>query len=756
MASLLGEKRRLFPWVDVVCPCHEEELTSLDDVLASKSLQYKRSDEEFGGQNQDSPQKHKQLQQQQQFKAQNNSSIIPHSIWDPFSRHKLEFLYFCEFCQSIKCPRCVEEDIVCHYCPVCLFEVTPATARAEGNRCPRNCFKCPKCLTSVNPRPAAGAAAAAAAASISRSSSRVGTRNVSEDERTSTSKINNNTYSLTCTYCSWTSDSSGLSTNGSPGLTFQRGRSLIHQLQAVEGRKQKTVAKRFQDLRSFYFQRSLEEGTRAALVDDGIFGTGRVSKSIQKNQGNVFLRPPQNNTDDLKAMLSARAEKVKSFAEILEQRIQERNQKDTSAETFPEIEEVDESENQREASIIGERVYENFMNYQNATNHLSNTSNTDEMDIDTDPENNHVHITDCTMVDVTAKSFTDVVRDELDTQQNLPVPQPLRAKRTKRCSSCHHILAKPEVKPSSTRFKIKLMALNYLPSLRLNEYPPKTGYPKFLEPNKPHTFLLTITNPMHVEVKVSLATVYRNSSDRYNSNISGPNKNRAGYPHKVTLITPTVTLGADEELWDEESLIKGVPSMFIKRESPLSKRIEVEGHRTFPSSSSSKPGGPNSTASVTGVYQQGKNWSCVPIEVVPSDLASFLEIPLFVNFTFKIPNEENDEEKEKEKGKREDDQTKSEVHQGKRKENDEDETENDDNNNNNDNNNDNTINSNDPQKHKNKKLELEKKINEIQKEPTILSSENNDSNKNKLKKSEPEVMSFGYWAILGVGPIQQR
>lgn len=46
-----------------------------------------------------------------------------------------------------------------------------------------------------------------------------------------------------------------------------------------------------------------------------------------------------------------------------------------------------------------------------------------------------------------------------------PLRIPLRSKQTKRCHKCRHILIKPEQKSQSIRYKLKLMAANYLPSI---------------------------------------------------------------------------------------------------------------------------------------------------------------------------------------------------------------------------------------------------------------------------------------------------
>lgn len=688
---------RQYPWVEVICPCREDEFTlpkhcdtsSNSNLLSTghESFQ-KNASKDSTSDNQD-----------KKSHSPRDKDVIPKSLWDPFSRHKLEYLYFCEHCQNIKCPRCIDQEIVCRYCPICLFEVTPATARSEGNRCPRNCFQCPLCLTPINPKPVIGTAS-----SLGQTQSRAGTRNLSKDNHLLDSQAQSSTYKLECTNCEWTSDffESDVNNNaeGDEQLKFKRGRPLMQQLQNVEGRYLNSETRRFQDLQLFYFQRSLEEGTRAALVDDRIFGP------LSSNRYN-------EDEKDINSMISNRASQIRSFAEILEQRIQERNKKDTSAEIFREIEEVDEATDQRKAAQRSTTIASNFLEYQDKISTLLKTKdNTSEneyneteeiYEIEEDQDTEIPHTLDISSTSLPAKKAA-ITRDQLDSEQKLPVPQPLRSKHTKRCSSCHRVLIKPDSKPSSARFKIKLLAHNYLPNLRLSEFPPKSGYPIEFVPEKVYTLLLTITNPMHVAVKVSLATLSRPSITKNSKNSmvneslvddNNTSISTGKYPHKVTIITPTVYLGPDEELWDEASLIRGVPSMFIKRESAVSKRIEVEGSRisakTIPATSDgtnnddSKPLG-------AGVYQQCSNWSCIAIEVVPSSKASFFEIPLFVNFSFEVPPEDDENSG------------------GKAAETDD-------------------------TKQKGKNESKEKKSQSI--------------------SDSPEIMTFGYWAVLGAGPIKR-
>ena len=77
----------------------------------------------------------------------------------------------------------------------------------------------------------------------------------------------------------------------------------------------------------------------------------------------------------------------------------------------------------------------------------------------------------------------------------LPLPTLLRTKRNKRCRTCRHILVKPEAKIQSTRFRIKLVAINYIPTISLKalSQPQQTAVDlNALLPLRPTQFLLTL------------------------------------------------------------------------------------------------------------------------------------------------------------------------------------------------------------------------------------------------------------------------
>lgn len=47
---------------------------------------------------------------------------------------RIENLYYCENCESVKCTRCTTQDIYLYYCPQCLFEVPGVSAHSEKSK----------------------------------------------------------------------------------------------------------------------------------------------------------------------------------------------------------------------------------------------------------------------------------------------------------------------------------------------------------------------------------------------------------------------------------------------------------------------------------------------------------------------------------------------------------------------------------------------------------------------------------------------
>lgn len=158
-----------------------------------------------------------------------------------------------------------------------------------------------------------------------------------------------------------------------------------------------------------------------------------------------------------------------------------------------------------------------------------------------------------------------------------PIATLLRTKRSKRCRACRHILVKPEPKVQSTRFRIKLVAMNYIPAINISRLDPTTSYHS-LPPLSTHQFLLTVTNPLFDPISVSLST---------------PQKTPGKYPSIVTILCPEFEVGANTDAWDE----------VLKEDSSGEKK--------------SRRGRGDRDRSDGTVWDSGRNWSTVVIEVIP-------------------------------------------------------------------------------------------------------------------------------------------
>ncbi|RMZ81032.1 hypothetical protein DV738_g2469, partial [Chaetothyriales sp. CBS 135597] len=95
-----------------------------------------------------------------------------------------------------------------------------------------------------------------------------------------------------------------------------------------------------------------------------------------------------------------------------------------------------------------------------------------------------------------------------------PIPALLRTKRSKRCAACSHILVRPEFKPTSTRYRIRLLALNYIPFVTLRPMPGQ--------------WILTMRNPLYEKVNVTLG-----------AEAMTPGRHR----HRVTILCPEFEVG---------------------------------------------------------------------------------------------------------------------------------------------------------------------------------------------------------------------
>lgn len=210
-----------------------------------------------------------------------------------------------------------------------------------------------------------------------------------------------------------------------------------------------------------------------------------------------------------------------------------------------------------------------------------------------------------------------------------PTQAQLRSKRSKRCRICRHILVKPEAKVSSTRFRIRLVALNYIPTITLKalQPAPSTQLPLLdlnaLPTLRASQFLLTLKNPTFEPVSIILAT---------------PTHTPGKYGHKVTVLCPQFDIGPNVDQWDEALGGDSKDRQSSKMFNPS--KVEYAG------------GEGGKVAEAGKVWEKGRNWTTVVVEVVCKAVGEgededVLEIPVFVRMEWE------EEELEKEGGERE-------------------------------------------------------------------------------------------------------
>lgn len=149
-----------------------------------------------------------------------------------------------------------------------------------------------------------------------------------------------------------------------------------------------------------------------------------------------------------------------------------------------------------------------------------------------------------------------------------PLRIPLHSKKSKRCPSCRHILIKPEQKAQSVRFKIKLVAANYLPAISVTLPHARAAMEMIrrstmnkatsaavaeehsaaasgaMLAGKTYPFHLAFTNPLYDPIQVRVH-VQRSAAP-----ISADGKARA--PFAVTLPSSAFPIAAYAEAWEYE------------------------------------------------------------------------------------------------------------------------------------------------------------------------------------------------------------
>ncbi|KAF5382673.1 hypothetical protein D9615_002728 [Tricholomella constricta] len=163
----------------------------------------------------------------------------------------------------------------------------------------------------------------------------------------------------------------------------------------------------------------------------------------------------------------------------------------------------------------------------------------------------------------------------LQAQDLKPLRIPLHSKRSKRCPACTHILIKPEQKAQSVRYKIKLVAANYLPAITVAlphalkaqaEAAKRTlgksssaapeddrgGTGGAMHAGKTYPFHLALTNPLYDPIQVRLSVQRMHVSTAASYSADGALEKARRPPFAVSLPTSSFPIAAFAEAWEYE------------------------------------------------------------------------------------------------------------------------------------------------------------------------------------------------------------
>ncbi|KAM7200910.1 dynactin subunit 4 [Naviculisporaceae sp. PSN 640] len=480
-----------------------------------------------------------------------------------YSLYPLEHLLYCEDCHEIRCPRCIAEEIVTFYCPNCLFEVPSSNIKSEGNRCTRSCFQCPVCIgplsvTSFETQPDPNLLAA----------------------QDPSAAPHGGPYVLNCSYCNWSSNEIGVKfdksnaihgqlakqrNGGTTRLTAKERKERRKELVQSGGTAQAAghggdeggidVETQFANLKHFYHNQ-LNDSTSGG---NGLSGLGDLGFSSPTSLSRIMSIYTGGSLHDKKSK-----SRIGSMREALEE------------DEGLIVADLDESTAVEQLRLEG----------------LAGTIDAEQLQ-NQPPNLGEPHLHGRTR-------FTSELR---------PIPYLLRTKRSKRCPVCRHIISKPEAKIQTTRFRIRLIAGNYVPSITIRPLmlPGSSGFVQHpdqpLQPLRPIQYMLTFKNPIFETVKISLAT---------------PSRTPGRFASKVTVLCPQFEIDANTDVWDEA----------LKDDNRRRRKGEESGN-------------PHQQPEVGKIWERGRNWVSIVVEVVPASLRVDL---------LDAPEDDEEEEGQEEEG----------------------------------------------------------------------------------------------------------
>ncbi|KAJ5887842.1 hypothetical protein N7495_007883 [Penicillium taxi] len=539
---------RPFPYTYISCPCADTPVPDPARRRRSRETPRKSTTPERAyNTNEEKPELKEQDHDSDDEEDQTFDPRYPRSN---FSLYPPEQLLYCEDCHQIKCPRCITEEIVSWYCPSCLFETPSSMVKSDGNRCGRNCFNCPVCTAPLA---------------------------VNSIENVVGNGSKQGPWVLSCGYCLWTTLDIG--------IKFDKPTNIRNQLQKMTDTtapitfdtRSRQASRTFGDLKSPLStlasvdeqSNALDDSEDPATKEEPAMGPANTDarfaalKSFYRNQISETSTSPSDPLSDFGFSSPGALNRLMSLY-ASSSRLSGLYGSSKKPKSKPPV--------MREALTASEGLCIAPENGDIAVIERLNS-----------PDGGWEAVAS---INQRAEQSPDVrFVDEL-----LPLPVLLRTKRAKRCKSCKHILVKPENKPQSTRFRIRLIALSYvpLPTLRALALPTSSAMPSppppdlyALNPLKPILVLLTLKNHMFDPVRITLAT---------------PSVTPGRVASKVTVLCPQFEIGANSDVWDEA--LQGASAPITSGGVRSNEKVAEAGK----------------------VWDKGRNWTTVVLEVVPGFL----------------------------------------------------------------------------------------------------------------------------------------
>ncbi|KAJ1994472.1 hypothetical protein H4R33_000256 [Dimargaris cristalligena] len=544
--------------------------------------------------------------------------------YDPLSddllhhTHPLCDLYFCEDCLQLRCGGCVFEEIASYYCPSCLFEVPSASVKAEKNRCARNCFECPRCFHNLLVVEDTDQLTAPPFMSSTASSPREGSVGGGSGGGANSPPVQ--PYYLQCTLCRWSSRDIG--------MAFEKQTGLAGQMQKLD--QFQAPLREFDHLKSHLesMLRTHQAGGSSHRPGAGSHHSGGLGMGLAHGSPHPMASGSGSSSAALLASLrfgsGSDPRSSSGLYSSSTRGLTALNQPGTDASSGPP-------------------TYE-------ALHHSPE---------DDDMVNELMNLRTVDDIATVAQRVRQSQAGNYLIRQHAPQRVALRSKRSKRCRGCRHILIKPEQKAQVTRFKIKFIAMNFVPTITI------VRNPILYTPQRRHRCAIRFVNPQYHETRIQLAI-----PDDYPNRLA-----------QVTILAPSFDVSAYNDIWeydqnqdggddggsDQDSIdgLDGDDDVDYDDDPEFQSAQQASGASKFPEAAVDYGDGPDflppptgtrfpladyrrkrqrqKRLLTTGIYDRKANETAIVLEVTPLQPVPNLIIPLHVSFNYTLDNLTDDE-----------------------------------------------------------------------------------------------------------------